>query len=57
MHIAHLEKPLYKSINKTVGYECIAKGSNANKRGDMLYNIWKGFKDPVGVGMDASRFD
>nr|AXT18258.1 RNA-dependent RNA polymerase [Opium poppy mosaic virus] len=52
-----LEPMLYKQLGKLYKYPCIAKGFNAVETGEIIAKKWAMFKDPVCVGLDASRFD
>lgn len=51
------EHTIYANIGKLFGKPCIAKGMNMDARATTLREMWEEFKDPVCVGMDASRFD
>lgn len=52
-----IEKPVYKAIGKLFGHPTVIKGYNAVKSAKILYEKWNMFKNPVAVGLDASRFD
>lgn len=52
-----LEPMLYKALGRLYKHPCIAKGFNAFQTGEIVANKWKMFRDPVCVGLDASRFD
>lgn len=54
---AHREHALFEAIDKVFGYKTVMKGSNGMERGRAIAEIWHSFADPVGVGMDASRWD
>lgn len=56
-YLKPLEHRLYKSIDKIFGETTVAKGLNADERGQLLYRKWKGFTNPVAIFLDASRFD
>lgn len=51
------EKMFYRSVDLVWGSHTIAKGLNAQQRGQLLESHWLSFKKPVAVGLDASRFD
>jgi len=51
------EHTIYANIGTMFGKPCIAKGMNMHQRAQALREQWDDFKDPVYVGMDASRFD
>lgn len=55
--IKHMEGPLCKAVGKVFGHTTITKGLNASQAGSVIYEKWCMFKDPVAVGLDASRFD
>ncbi len=56
-YIKRIEKLVYKRINELWGSPTIMKGKNALERGAAVLHHWKKYKDPVAVGVDASRFD
>jgi len=56
-YLRHAEEIVFKGINKLFGGRTIFKGINADRAGEDMYELWNSFKDPVGIGMDASRFD
>lgn len=51
------ESELCKAFQRLFGYCVILKGKNADGVGQVLRSHWEYFKDPVAVGLDASRFD
>lgn len=55
--IKRIEHEVYNIVADIFGARTIAKGLNAQQRGDLLHSHWKTFRDPVAVGLDASRFD
>lgn len=55
--IKHLEKPLFKLIDDIFGGPTVLKGYDCIASAKHLRNMWDEFSDPVGIGMDASRFD
>nr|UUW21077.1 MAG: RNA-dependent RNA polymerase [Guiyang Paspalum paspaloides tombus-like virus 1] len=55
--IRPLEHKMYKALSRLYKYPCVAKGFNAYETGDLMAKKWSRFKEPVGVGLDASRFD
>lgn len=56
-YLRHSEEMLFKAINKTFGGRTIFKGLSSDQAGVEMKKLWDSFKDPVGIGMDASRFD
>jgi hypothetical protein len=55
--IKRIEHEVYNIVADIFGATTIAKGLNAQQRGDLMLSHWKTFTDPVAVGLDASRFD
>lgn len=56
-YIAHLEKLVFKSIDKMFGAKTVHKGMNSFQAGKAMLEHWNNFSHPVAVGLDASRFD
>jgi hypothetical protein len=56
-YLRHSEEYLFKAIDRLFGGRTIFKGISADVAGQEMKAIWDSFKDPVGIGMDASRFD
>jgi hypothetical protein len=56
-YLRHSEEMLFKAINKTFGGRTIFKGLSSDQAGVEMQQLWDSFVDPVGIGMDASRFD
>jgi hypothetical protein len=52
-----LEHLIYKSIAQVWGGTTVMKGHNAHSTAAELRVMWDSFRDPVAVGLDASRFD
>lgn len=55
--LRHSEEYLFKAIDKLFGGRTIFKGINSDDAGVAMSDLWNGFHNPVGIGMDASRFD
>lgn len=51
------EKELCKGFARVWGYPVILKGFNAQEVGGWLAAHWAQFRNPVAVGLDATRFD
>lgn len=51
------EKELIRGFERTFGYCVILKGLNATGVAARLFESWSEFREPVAVGLDASRFD
>lgn len=56
-YLKPIEKPLYSGIDKIFGGPTVVKGMNGEQRGRLVAKCWSKFRDPVAVGLDASRFD
>jgi hypothetical protein len=56
-YLKPIEERVYKAIAKVWGGPTVMKGYNARKVAAILHSKWKKFSDPVGVGLDAKRFD
>lgn len=56
-YIKHLERPLFKSLESFFGYPVVFKGHDANVYGQWMRAHWDNFRNPVAIGLDASRFD
>jgi len=56
-YVKHIEKPIYAAIARVFGNTTVAKGMNADQVGVLLQQKFSKFKNPVAVGLDASRFD
>lgn len=55
--IAHVEKPLFKCIDRVFQHPTVLKGYNSIKTASIMKSNWDHFTNPVAVGLDASRFD
>lgn len=55
--IGHQEKRLFSHIDNLFGKPTIMKGRDCLKTGACFYEAWSRFRNPVAIGMDASRFD
>jgi len=51
------EKEIVRGFRRSFGYDVILKGLNADGVARCLRDNWLHYKDPVAVGLDASRFD
>lgn len=56
-YLRHSEEYLFKAIDKVFGGRTIFKGISADTAGQDFHDMWTSFSDPIGIGMDASRFD
>lgn len=57
-YIKPMENNIYKAMADTWNTDhVVIKGMNSVDAGNCLYSKWSKFKEPVAVGLDASRFD
>lgn len=57
-YIKHIEHRLYKQVAKVFGDgPTIMKGYNVQEIGRIINGKWNTFKEPVAVGLDATKFD
>ncbi len=59
-YIKHAEKPFFRAINKAFGARTpatVIKGYNADQSAAILREKWLLFKNPVAIGLDATKFD
>jgi len=56
-YLLPLEHKVYDAIDKLFGSPTIMSKYNAFSQADIIFQKWNSFKNPVCVGMDASRFD
>lgn len=56
-YLKPLEKVLLASHIRSHGYRVVAKGLNATGVAELLWDNWQCYKQPVAIGLDASRFD
>lgn len=52
-----IEHAVYHCVDNVWGHTTIMKGHNAHATAQLLREKWEKFRDPVAVGLDASRFD
>jgi hypothetical protein len=52
-----IEDRIFKSLGKLFGHKTVMKGTNTEQTAEYLRQKWEMFKDPVAIGLDASRFD
>lgn len=57
VYLRPLEHRLYEAIAQIYGGPTVMKGFNATQVASHLREMWDSFRDPVAVGLDASRFD
>lgn len=58
MYLKHIEHRLYKAVSKVFGEDhVIMKGYNVEEIGAIVADKWESFADPIGIGLDAVKFD
>lgn len=55
--VKKIEHDVYHAVDSVWGEKTILKGYNAHQVGAIMARKWNRFKQPVGVMLDASRFD
>lgn len=56
-YLRPLEHALYNATTSVFGSKTIFKGLNATQAGALFKEKWDRFRNPVAIGLDASRFD
>lgn len=56
-YIRHLEHLIYRAVDSVFGGPTIMKGYNSEQVAAHIVAKWERRRKPVGVGLDASRFD
>ncbi len=56
-YLAPLEKRIFHKIDQLYGHPTVLKGYDAVESARLIHEKWQQFKNPVAVGLDASRFD
>lgn len=51
------ERKIYKGLSRVFGYKVVTKGLNVREVGELIASKWSRFRDPVYVGLDATKFD
>lgn len=52
-----LEHPVYRAIANIFGDVTVLKGFNSSQTGAIFENKWSKYRNPIAIGLDASRFD
>lgn len=55
--VAPLEHPMYAAVKRAMGHRVIMKGLDQEERAAVAIEHWSSFRDPVAIGLDASKFD
>lgn len=56
-YLKPMEKAIFRGIAEIFRDVTVMKGYNADERGQLMRQKWDHFSDPVGVLLDAKRFD
>jgi hypothetical protein len=56
-YLRPIEHRIYGAIGRIFGSETVLKGFNSQETGGIFERKWNSFRDPVAIGLDASRFD
>lgn len=56
-YLRPIEHRVYASIAKAFGETTVLKGFNAQQTGTIFQEKWLKYRNPVAIGLDASRFD
>lgn len=56
-YLKPLEERMFKSLGNLFGHRTVIKGADAAMSAKLLKEKWDMFRNPVAVGLDASRFD
>lgn len=56
-YLSGIEHDVYSALDEMWGGPTVMKGLNADGVGQAIHEAWLEFDEPVGVGLDASRFD
>lgn len=57
VYLRPLEHAIYKAIQEMFGGPTVMKGYSAEGVAHEMREMWQEFRDPVAIGLDASRFD
>jgi len=57
-YLKHIEHRLYRAIDRVFGEKNIViKGYNVREIGNIVAQKWNSFGNPIGIGLDATKFD
>lgn len=56
-YLRPIEHRIYNAIAEIFGEPTVLKGFNAQQTGRIFADKWSKYRDPVAIGLDASRFD
>ena len=56
-YLRPIEHRIYRGIDDIFGAPTVLKGYNAREIGSIISSHWNSLRNPVAIGLDASRFD
>jgi len=56
-YLKHIEKRIYRAIDEIFGGPTVISGYDVVQVGEIMASAWSEFSDPVGVGLDAIKYD
>lgn len=56
-YLKPLEERVFKALGRLFGHRTVMKGMDVRVTARVLREKWEMFRDPVAIGLDASRFD
>lgn len=56
-YLRPIEHQVYGAIARAFGETTVLKGFNAQQTGQIFQDKWSRYRNPVAIGLDASRFD
>jgi len=57
-YLKHIEHRIFKAINRMFGEKhVVMKGYNVKEIGKIINSKWHTFSRPIGIGLDATKFD
>lgn len=57
VYVKPIEGVLYRLLDQMCGGKTVMKGLNSRQTGEAVAQAWSEFAQPVGIGLDAKRFD
>lgn len=56
-YLRPIEKRIFKAISQLFGHKTVMKGMNTDTVAKVMREKWDKYRNPVALGLDASRFD
>lgn len=56
-YLRRIEEPIFDALGSLFGHKTVMKGVTMEQTASLLREKWEMFRNPVAVGLDASRFD